>query len=108
MCVRTQNSLCSEQGQFKWLSYEIVLNHNDTKSFSCQDSFFFLFCFFKTLQTNLHPACLKARFQCILVVNGTGWLQVTICIDYLKLKSKLKFVGSSINAFFFFLNYFQV
>lgn len=69
---------------------------------------FFLFCFFKTLQTNLHPACLKARFQCILIVNGTGWLQVTICIDYLKLKSKLKFVGSSINAFFFFFNYFQV
>lgn len=57
------------------------------------------FLFFKTLQTNLHPACLKARFQCILVVNGTGWLQVTICIDYLKLKSKLKFIGSSINAF---------
>lgn len=44
----------------------------------------------------------------ILVVNGTGWLQVTICIDYLKLKSKLKFVGSSINAAFFFYYYFQV
>lgn len=48
----------------------------------------------------------SADKSCILVVNGTGWLQVTICIDYLKLKSKLKFVGSSINAFFFY--YFQV
>lgn len=45
----------------------------------------------------------SADKSCILVVNGTGWLQVTICIDYLKLKSKLKFVGSSINAFFFLL-----
>lgn len=49
----------------------------------------------------------SADKSCILVVNGTGWLQVTICIDYLKLKSKLKFVGSSINAFFFFIIIFR-